>query len=53
MSLTELFPSIKILPCANKLRLMQFLVIDLAQGRRGFPLGSRCRVSSLDAIERL
>jgi hypothetical protein len=31
MSLTELFPAIKMLPRADKLRLMQFLVIDLAQ----------------------
>ena len=30
MSLTELFPAIKMLPRADKLRLMQFLVIDLA-----------------------
>ena len=31
MSLTELFLAIKMLPRADKLRLMQFLVIDLAQ----------------------
>jgi hypothetical protein len=31
MSLTELFAAIKMLPRADKLRLMQFLVIDLAQ----------------------
>jgi hypothetical protein len=30
MSLTKLFPAIKMLPRADKLRLMQFLVIDLA-----------------------
>ena len=36
MSLTELFPAIKMLPRADKLRLMQFLVIDLAQ--EGIPL---------------
>ena len=30
MSLTELLPAIKTLPRADKLRLMQFLVIDLA-----------------------
>ena len=37
MSLTELFPTIKMLPRADKLRLMQFLVIDLAQ-EEGVPL---------------
>jgi hypothetical protein len=37
MSLTELFPAIKVLPRADKLRLMQFLVIDLAQ-EEGVPL---------------
>ena len=37
MSLTELFPAVKILPRADKLRLMQFLVIDLAQ-EEGVPL---------------
>ena len=37
MSLTELFPAIKMLPRADKLRLMQFLVIDLAQ-EEGIPL---------------
>ena len=37
MSLTELFPTIKKLPRADKLRLMQFLVIDLAQ-EEGVPL---------------
>ena len=31
MSLTELFPAVRTLPRADKLRLMQFLVIDLAQ----------------------
>ncbi len=31
MSLTELLPTIKMLPRADKLRLMQLLVIDLAQ----------------------
>ena len=30
MSLTELFPTVKLLPRADKLRLMQFLVVDLA-----------------------
>ena len=37
MSLTELFPAIQMLPRADKLRLMQFLVIDLAQ-EEGVPL---------------
>jgi hypothetical protein len=37
MSLMELFPVIKQLPRADKLRLMQFLVIDLAQ-EEGIPL---------------
>ena len=37
MSLSELFPAIKTLPRADKLRLMQFLVIDLAQ-EEGIPL---------------
>ena len=37
MSLTELFPAIKMLPRADKLRLMQFLVIALAQ-EEGIPL---------------
>ena len=37
MSLTKLFPAIKVLPRADKLRLMQFLVIDLAQ-EEGVPL---------------
>jgi hypothetical protein len=37
MSLTELFPAIRRLPRADKLRLMQFLVIDLAQ-EEGIPL---------------
>lgn len=31
MALTDLFPAIQMLPRADKLRLMQFLVIDLAQ----------------------
>ena len=31
MSLNELFPVVKTLPRADRLRLMQFLVIDLAQ----------------------
>ena len=31
MSLTELLPTVKLLPHADKLRLMQFLVTDLAQ----------------------
>jgi len=37
MSLTELFLTIKMLPRADKLRLIQFLVIDLAQ-EEGVPL---------------
>jgi hypothetical protein len=37
MSLTELFPAIKMVSRADKLRLMQFLVIDLAQ-EEGVPL---------------
>lgn len=37
MSLAELFPTVKMLPRADKLRLMQFLVIDLAQ-EDGIPL---------------
>ena len=37
MSLTELFPAITRLPRADKLRLMQFLVIDLAH-EEGIPL---------------
>ena len=37
MSLTELFPAITMLPRADKLRLMQFLVIALAQ-EEGVPL---------------
>ena len=37
MSLTELFPAVKQLPRADKLRLMQYLVIDLAQ-EEGIPL---------------
>jgi hypothetical protein len=37
MSLTELFPAIKMLPRADKLRLRQFLVIDLAH-EEGIPL---------------
>jgi len=37
MSLTELVPAVKMLPRADKLRLMQFLVIDLAQ-EEGVPL---------------
>src|SRR5262252_2952961 len=37
MSLTELVPAIRRLPRADKLRLMQFLVIDLAQ-EEGIPL---------------
>lgn len=31
MSLIELFPDVKLLPRADKLRLMQFLVVELAQ----------------------
>jgi hypothetical protein len=37
MSLAELVPAVKMLPRADKLRLMQFLVIDLAQ-EEGVPL---------------
>ena len=37
MSLAELFPVVKTLPRADKLRLMHFLVIDLAQ-EEGVPL---------------
>ena len=37
MSLAELFPVIKTLPRADKLRLMQFLVVDLARAE-GVPL---------------
>ena len=37
MLLTELFPAVKMLPRADKLRLMQFLVSDLAQDE-GVPL---------------
>lgn len=37
MSLTELIPAVKILPRADKLRLMQFLVVDLAR-EEGVPL---------------
>jgi hypothetical protein len=37
MSLTELLPALKMLARADKLRLMQFLVIDLAQ-EEGIPL---------------
>ncbi|MCE7989242.1 MAG: hypothetical protein DYG89_49440 [Caldilinea sp. CFX5] len=37
MSLAELFPDIKLLPRADKLRLMQFLVVELAQ-EEGVPL---------------
>lgn len=37
MSLTELIPDIKMLERADKLRLMQFLVVDLAQ-EEGIPL---------------
>ena len=37
MSLTELVPAVKMLPRADKLRLMQFLIIDLAQ-EEGIPL---------------
>ena len=36
MSLTELVPAIRMLPRADKLRLMQFLVNDLAQ-EEGIP----------------
>jgi hypothetical protein len=37
MSLTDLVPAVKMLPRADKLRLMQFLIIDLAQ-EEGIPL---------------
>jgi len=37
MTVTELYPTVKMLPRAEKLRLMQFLVIDLAQ-EDGIPL---------------
>ncbi len=37
MSLAELFPAIRTLPRADKLRLMQFLVVDLAR-EEGVPL---------------
>jgi hypothetical protein len=37
MSLTEFFPDIKMLARADKLRLMQFLVVALAQ-EEGIPL---------------
>ena len=37
MSLTELVPAIRMLPRADKLRLMQFLIIDLAH-EEGVPL---------------
>jgi hypothetical protein len=37
MSLTELIPDIKMLERADKLRLMQLLVVDLAQ-EEGIPL---------------
>ena len=37
MTLTDLYPSVKTLKRADKLRLMQFLVIDLAQ-EEGVPL---------------
>ena len=31
MSLTELFPNVKLLPRSDKLRLIQLLVVELAQ----------------------
>ncbi|MCR4414256.1 MAG: hypothetical protein NUV77_17705 [Thermoguttaceae bacterium] len=37
MSLAELFPAVKTLPRADKLRLMQYLVVDLAR-EEGVPL---------------
>lgn len=37
MTVTELYPAVRMLPRAEKLRLMQFLVIDLAQ-EDGIPL---------------
>ena len=37
MTVVELYPKVRMLPRADKLRLMQFLVIDLAQ-EDGIPL---------------
>jgi len=37
MSLAELLPNVQLLPRADKLRLMQLLVVDLAQ-EEGIPL---------------
>ncbi len=37
MTVTELYPAVRMLPRAEKLRLIQFLVIDLAQ-EEGIPL---------------
>ena len=37
MTVVELYPKVKMLPRADKLRLMQFIVIDLAQ-EDGIPL---------------
>lgn len=37
MTVTELYPTVKMLPRAEKLRLMQFLVVDLAR-EDGIPL---------------
>jgi hypothetical protein len=49
VSLTELFPAIKMLLRADKLRLMQFLAIDLAH-EEGVPLLTiDAEYASLDA----
>lgn len=59
MSLTELFPDVKLLPRADKLRLMQFLVVELAQeeGVSLFTAGSAYPVwtplNAFDAAETL
>ena len=37
MTVVELYPKVRMLPRADKLRLMQFIVIDLAQ-EDGIPL---------------
>ncbi|HRI55691.1 MAG TPA: hypothetical protein PK170_01180 [Anaerolineae bacterium] len=37
MTVAELYPTVRLLPRAEKLRLMQFLVVDLAQ-EEGIPL---------------
>ncbi|MBX3052530.1 MAG: hypothetical protein KF753_13700 [Caldilineaceae bacterium] len=59
MSLAELFPDVKLLPRADKLRLMQFLVVELAQeeGVSLFTAGSTYPVwtplNAFDAAETL